>query len=223
MSGTATRVPYKTGGESCLKPAKNTKHKHTSNITQNIRTQHSPLRDGPRGLPERPNNAPPRARSTSLKGSHPPQARSASLEGPRLPRAGSASLEAPSRAHLLPHAGTSIQCSNTVEPHHHAPGNHAPALFHQLPRGSPSPPLWGTVRRGRCQLCDTVPPTPVWLMHRALEGGPVAPSNPLLVTPQGQTMTPGRRERHPRRCQPCAAIPVPVAPHHALLQLLRRY
>jgi hypothetical protein len=79
------------------------------------------------------------------------------------------------------------------------------------------------MRRGRCQLRDTVPPTPVRLTHRALEGGPVAPSNPFLMTPQGRTMTPRQRERHPRRCQPCAAIPVPVAPRHAVLQLLRRY
>jgi hypothetical protein len=81
VSGTAMRVPKKPG-ESCSKPAKNTKHKHSSNITQNIRTQHNPRRDGPRGPPEQPNKAPPRARS--------------------------ASLEAPPRAHLLPHAGTSI-------------------------------------------------------------------------------------------------------------------
>jgi hypothetical protein len=72
-----------------------------------------------------------------------------------------------------------------AELRHYAPGNHAPALFCQLPRGSPSPPLWGTVRRRRCQLRDTVPPTLVWLTRRALEGGPTAPSNPLLVTPQG--------------------------------------
>jgi hypothetical protein len=44
-------------------------------------------------------------------------------------------------------------------------------LFRQLPRGSPSPPLWGTVRRGRCQLRDTVSPTLVRLTRRALEGG----------------------------------------------------
>jgi hypothetical protein len=68
--------------------------------------------------------------------------------------------------------------------------------------GSPSPPLWGTVRRGRCQPRDTVPLTLVRLTRRALEGGPVALSNPLLVTPQGQTVTSGRRERHTHRLQP---------------------
>jgi hypothetical protein len=77
------------------------------------------------------------------------------------------------------------------------------------------------MRRGRCQPRDTVPPTLVWLTHRALEGGAAAPSNPLLVTPQGQTVTSGQRERHPRRCQSCAAIPAPAVPLRALLQLLR--
>jgi hypothetical protein len=96
-------------------------------------------------------------------------------------------------------------------------------LFRQLHRGSPSPPLWGTVRRGRCQLRDTVPPTLVRITRHALEGGPATPSNPLLVTPQGQIVTSGRRERHPRRYQPCAAIPAPTTPLRALLQLLRRW
>jgi hypothetical protein len=161
-------------------------------------------------------------RSASLESSRPPRASSASLEGPRLPRAGSASLEVPSRAHLHPHARTGISCSNTAEPRHYAPENHAPALFRQLPRGSPSPPLWGTVRRGQCQLRDTVPPTLVRLTRHALEGGPATPSSPLLVTPQGQTVTSGRRERHPRHCQSCAAILAPATPRRALLQLLRR-
>jgi hypothetical protein len=100
------------------------------------------------------------------------------------------------------------------------PENHAPALFRQHPRGSPFPPLWGTVRRGRCQLRDTVPPTLVRLTRRALEGGPAAPSSPPLVTLRGQTA--GRRECHPRRCQSCVAIPASTAPCRTLLQLLRR-
>jgi hypothetical protein len=78
------------------------------------------------------------------------------------------------------------------------------------------------VRRGQCQLCDTVPPTLVRLTRRALDGGPAAPSSPLFVALQGQTVTSGRRERHPRRCQPCAPIPAPSAPGHALLQPLQR-
>jgi hypothetical protein len=68
------------------------------------------------------------------------------------------------------------------------------------------------MRRGRCQLRDTVSPALVRPTRRALEGGPAAPSSPPLVTLQGQTVTSGRRERHPRRCQSCAAIPVPAAP-----------
>jgi hypothetical protein len=86
MSGT-TRGSKKPG-ESCLKPAKKLK-------TQNIRTQHSPRRDGPRGPPERPNEALPRAGSASLEGSRPPRAQSASLEGSRPPRARSASRVPP--------------------------------------------------------------------------------------------------------------------------------
>jgi hypothetical protein len=68
------------------------------------------------------------------------------------------------------------------------------------------------VQHGQCQLRDTVPPTPVRLTRRALEGGAVAPSNPSLVAPEGQTVTSGQRERHPRHCQSCAAIPAPAAP-----------
>jgi hypothetical protein len=65
-----------------------------------------------------------------------------------------------------------------------------------------------------------MPPNLVRLTRHAFEGGPAAPSSPPLVTLQGQTVTSGRRERHPRRCQSCAAIPAPAAPRHALLQLL---
>jgi hypothetical protein len=56
-----------------------------------------------------------------------------------------------------------------------------------------------------------VPPTPVRLTHRALEGGGAAPSNAFSVTTQGYAMTSGRRERsppslsalcgHPRHCR----------------------
>jgi hypothetical protein len=67
------------------------------------------------------------------------------------------------------------------------------------------------MRRGQCQLRDTVPPTPVLLTRRALEGGPAAPSNPSLMTLQGQTMTSGRRERHPRYCQVLRGHPRPYS------------
>jgi hypothetical protein len=52
-----------------------------------------------------------------------------------------------------------------------APGNHAPALFRQLPPVRPSLPLCDTMRHGRCQSRDTVPPTLVRLTRRALERG----------------------------------------------------
>jgi hypothetical protein len=81
-----------------------------------------------------------------------------------------------------------------------------------------------TVKKGRCQPRDTVPPTLVRLMRQALEGGPAEPSNAFLVTTQGYSMTSGRRERpssslsvlcgHPR---PCSATPRTAT---ALLTLL---
>jgi hypothetical protein len=78
-------------------------------------------------------------------------------------------------------------------------------------RGRPSPPLFSTVRQGRCQLRDTVSPTPVRLTRRALEGGPVAPSNIFYVLIQGHAVMSGQRDRsspslsalcgHPRHCR----------------------
>jgi hypothetical protein len=77
--------------------------------------------------------------------------------------------------------------------------------------GNPSPPLWGTVRRGRCQPRDAAPPTPVRLTRRALEGGPATPSKCFRVTLQGQDVTLGRQgaipatvngRRPPPRVQP---------------------
>jgi hypothetical protein len=40
------------------------------------------------------------------------------------------------------------------------------------------------VRQGQCQLRDTMPPAPVRLTRRALEGGPVRPSNIFYVLMQ---------------------------------------
>jgi hypothetical protein len=67
------------------------------------------------------------------------------------------------------------------------------------------------MRQGRCQLRDTVSPTPVRLTRRALEGGPAAPSNIFYVLIQGHAVTSGRRDRsspslsalcgHPRHCR----------------------
>jgi hypothetical protein len=96
---------------------------------------------------------------------------------------------------------------------HHAPGTHAPALLHQLPRGNPSPPLWGTVRHGRCQPRDAAPPTPVRLTCRALEGGPATPSKCFPVTLQGQVVTLGRRGAIPTTVN--YRRPPPSTQHHA--------
>jgi hypothetical protein len=92
-------------------------------------------------------------------------------------------------------------------------GNHAPALSHQLPRGNPSPPLWGTMRRGRCHPRDTAPPNPVRLTRRALEGGPTTPSNCFLVNLQGQVVTLGRRDAIPATVGPVR--PPPCSQYHA--------
>jgi hypothetical protein len=79
--------------------------------------------------------------------------------------------------------------------------------------GNPSPPLWGTVRHGQCQLCGTVPPTPVRLTRRAIEGWPATPSNHFLVNLQGQAMTLGRRDAIPATVDPVR--PPPCLQHHA--------
>jgi hypothetical protein len=96
---------------------------------------------------------------------------------------------------------------------HHTPGTRAPVLLRQLPRGNPSPPLWGTVRHGRCQPRDAAPPTPVRLTCRALEGGPAAPSICFPVTSQGQVKTLGRRGAIPATIN--YKRPPPRVQHHA--------
>jgi hypothetical protein len=81
------------------------------------------------------------------------------------------------------------------------------------PWARPSPPLHGTVRRGRCQLRGTVPPTFVRLTRRALEVGrrnPRRGTNAFSMSTQDYTTTSGRQERsspslsalcgHPRHC-----------------------
>jgi hypothetical protein len=70
--------------------------------------------------------------------------------------------------------------------------------------------LCSTVRQGRCQLRDTVPPTPVRLTLRTLGGGLTAHSSVISVLTQGHAVTSGRRDRsspslstlsdHPRHC-----------------------
>jgi hypothetical protein len=121
-------------------------------------------------------------------------------------------LRAPTRA--LPALRPRVRAFNAPTPqdaHHDSdtPGNHAPVLFCQLPRGNPSPPLCSTVRQGRCQLCDCAayPRTDNTSRPRR---GPTAPSNVFSVLTQGHAVTSGRRDRsspslsalcdHPRHC-----------------------
>jgi hypothetical protein len=81
--------------------------------------------------------------------------------------------------------------------------------------GRPSLPLCNTVWWGRCQPRDTAPPTPVWLTHRALEGGR---QNPRILFPWLHRATPWRQASGsglPRRYEPCAAIPATAAPRRA--------
>jgi hypothetical protein len=110
-----------------------------------------------------------------LEGSTPPLERGPPCSRPKHPFGrGPLRSRAPTRA--LPALLPPLQAFNALTPqdaHHdsNTPENHAPVLFRQLPRGNPSPPLCSTMRQGRCQLRDTVPPTPVRLTRRALEGG----------------------------------------------------
>jgi hypothetical protein len=152
---------------------------------------------------------PPSSGLRLARGYTPPSRGSSSLEGTRLPRVGPASLEGTPHAHAR--SRTRVRAFNaltTAGRRHHAPGTHAPVLLHQLPRGNPSPPLWGIVRHGRCQPRDAAPPTPVRLTCRALEGGQATPSKCFPVILQDQVMTLGRRGAIPatincRRPPPC--------------------
>jgi hypothetical protein len=159
--GDSPEGPLKTTGEIPLKTCKKPKL-NTSCLSTH--TGHDPRCGGPRGPPRRPTQRSPRAGSASLEGACLPRAGSAPLEGARipragsapfegtrLPRAGSASLEGAPHAHAC--SRTRVRAFNaltTAGRRHHAPETRAPALLHQLPRGNPSPPLWGTVRHGRC-------------------------------------------------------------------------
>jgi hypothetical protein len=88
--------------------------------------------------------------------------------------------------------------------------------------GNPSPPLWGTVRRGWCQSRDAAPPTPVRLTRRALEGGPAAPSIYFPVTLQGRAKALGRRGAIPATVNGMVAAPARTNPRRAPWQQLRR-
>jgi ferredoxin len=90
------------------------------------------------------------------------------------------------------------------------------------PGGNPSPPLRGTVRRGRCQSRDAVPPTPVRLTRRALKGGPATPSICFLVTLQDFVEALGRRGAIPATVNGMVAAPARTNPRRALWQQLLR-
>jgi hypothetical protein len=68
------------------------------------------------------------------------------------------------------------------------------------------------VRRGRCQPRGDVPPTPVRLTCRALEGGLAIPSNRFLVTLQDWAVTLGRQDAIPAIVDPVRP-PLYLQPH----------
>jgi hypothetical protein len=77
--------------------------------------------------------------------------------------------------------------------------------------GKPSPPLYSTMRRGRCQLHGTVPPTFVRLTRRALERGRQNPrkrTNTFSMSTQDYAVTSDRRERS----SPSLSSPVRPSP-----------
>jgi hypothetical protein len=124
--------------------------------------------------------APPRSRGVRL-----PRAGSASLEGPLRPRTGLASLEGTPHARACSRT-RAFNAMTTAGQRHHAPGARTPVPPHQLPRREPIPAtVGGTLRRGRCQSRDALPPALVRLTRRTLEGGPATPSTCFLVTLQG--------------------------------------
>jgi hypothetical protein len=90
----------------------------------------------------------------------------------------------------------------------------------------PSPPLCGAVRRDRRQSCDTVPPTLVRLMRRALE---IGRRNPQRGDRRLFHACPGlRRDVRPAGLVtsvvvgPCVAIPAITTPSRALHRHPRR-
>jgi hypothetical protein len=167
--------------------------------------------------------------SASLEGSHLPRAGSASLEGSRLPRAGSASFEAspPPRSRLL-HvhvcSRTRVRTFNaltTAGRRHHAPGTHAPALSHQLPRGT-HPRYCGG-------LCDTAGVSPMTLRSYSCTANAPCPRRGAGCTletlsrePAGPNHDGRPAGRHPHHCWSRAAAPVLAAPRPALLRPLWR-
>jgi hypothetical protein len=191
--GDSPRGPLKQIGESQLKtynkPKPNTPRLSTQGMARAAVAptahQGGPLKDPLEQAPPRSRaHHRPRAGSAPFEGVRLPRTGSASLEGPPRPRAGSASLEGTPHAHACSRT-RAFNALVTAGRRHHAPGLAPRCRRTNSPGGNPSPPLWGTVRRGRRQSRDAAPPTPVRLTRRALEGGPAAPSVYFLVTLQG--------------------------------------
>jgi hypothetical protein len=82
--------------------------------------------------------------------------------------------------------------------------------------GEAIPAAVSTVRQGRCQLRDTVPPTPVRLTRRSLEGGRQHPRMSFLCLRRTMPWRQAGGIDHPHRCQPCATILATAAPRRAL-------
>jgi hypothetical protein len=75
-----------------------------------------------------------------------------------------------------------------------------PGAVPPTPPVRPSPPLCDTMRHGRCQSCDTVPPTLIRLTRRALERGRRNPRRGIDVystLAQDYAVTSGQRDRSP--------------------------
>jgi hypothetical protein len=114
----------------------------------------APLGRGPpRSRARRPlGRGPPRSRAERPLGRGPPRSRVRRVLEQGLPR---------SRTSTRTRSHTRVRAFNALTRQGRA----------TTPRGRPSPLLCNTVRQGRCQLRDTVPPTPVRLTCRTLEGG----------------------------------------------------
>jgi hypothetical protein len=197
--GDSHEGPLNNQGKTRLKPAKNANADQLAHLTRMHNTttiqvaptaRRDSTADAPRGV-VRLARGPyaPRAGSASLEGSTTPLER-----GPPRSRAGHPLGQGPLRskapAHAFP-ASLERGPPRSRFPHERTYSRTRVRAFSALAQrsrattrlgitpqrcsanslGEPIPPLWGTVRRGRCQLRDTAPPTLVRLTRRDLEGG----------------------------------------------------
>jgi hypothetical protein len=152
-----------------------------------------------RGLRSPSGEPPPRSRATRPLGRI-----SASLEG-YAPPSGEYPLRSRPprargpRAHSLDQSikssGTTRAPRSKANPHHASAltplGNLISMLFHQPAQCGHPQHFAGTMRQGRCQLCDTVPPTPVRPPHHTPRGRVAEPSKEVRKpTPQSCKMMP---------------------------------